>query len=213
VLCKSSANRRRDLEEPRALPIDLKSSYHFMQKFKLELNNEKVKSYDRFAIFIFLLNAAAIAGTIYAIYGNTGNNKFGFIGMIVLLLAILIYIFNPLKKNKPFVFLSAAIGIFLYWTFTGYWWVGFIMLSLFGLYLVSKRKLIVSLEPDKIIYPTFPKRIIAWDELNNVILKDGLLTIDFKNDKLIQASIINTETNEKDFNDFCNLQLKQKAVD
>jgi hypothetical protein len=183
-----------------------------MQKFELEINNEKVKSYDRFAAFIFLLNAAAIAGSLYAMYGSAGNNKFGFISMIVLLLAILIYIFNTFKKNNEILFLSAALGIFLYWIFTGYWWVGVIMLFLFGLYLVSKRKLIVNVEPDKIIYPAFPKRIIAWDELNNVILKDGLLTIDFKNDKLIQAAIINTETNEKDFNDFCNRQLNHKAA-
>jgi hypothetical protein len=183
-----------------------------MQKFELELNNEKVKSYDRFAIFIFLLNTAAIAGSLYAMYGSAGNNKFGFIGMILLLLAIFIYIFNPKKKNTEIIFLVVSGGIFLYWIFTGYWWVGTLMLSLFCLYLVSKRKLIVNIEPDKIIYPAFPKRIIAWNELNNVILKDGLLTIDFKNDKLIQATVVNTETNEKDFNDFCNLQLKQKAA-
>jgi hypothetical protein len=183
-----------------------------MQKFELELNNEKVKSYNRFAVFIFLLNAAAIAGSLYAMYGSISNNKFGFISMILLLLSIFIYILAPIKKNKEIVFLTAAPGIFFYWIFTGYWGIGLIMLSLFGLYLVSKRKLIVNVEHDKIIYPAFPKRTITWDELNNVILKDGLLTIDFKNDKLIQAAIINTETNEKDFNDFCNLQLKQKAA-
>jgi hypothetical protein len=183
-----------------------------MQKFKLELNNEKVKSYDRFTVFIFLLNAAAIAGSLYAMYGSAGNNKIGFISLILLLLSIFTYILAPIKKNKDILFLTAAGGVFLYWVFTGYWWIGLIMLSLFGLYLVSKRKLIVNVEPDKIIYPAFPKRTITWDELNNVILKDGLLTIDFKNDKLIQATVRNTETNEKDFNDFCNLQLKQKAA-
>jgi hypothetical protein len=182
-----------------------------MQKFKFELNNEKVKSYDRFAVFIFLLNAAATAGSLYALYGNISNNKFGFISLIVLLLAIFIYIFTPIKKNKAITFFLAAGGICIYWFFTGYWWIGLIMLFLFGLYLVSKRKLTVSVEPDKIIYPAFPKRTIAWDELNNVILKEGLLTIDFKNDKLIQAAIINTETNEKDFNDFCNRQLNKKT--
>ncbi len=182
-----------------------------MQKFELEIHNEKVKSYDRFAVFIFLINAAAIAGSLYAGYDKIGSNKLGFISMILLLVVIFIYILAPVKKNKEIIFLAAGGGIFLYWVFTGYWPVGVIMLSLFVLYLVSKRKLTVSVGPDKIIYPAFPKRTIVWNELNNVILKDGLLTIDFKNDKLIQAVIINTETNEKDFNDFCNRQLKQAA--
>jgi hypothetical protein len=201
----------RDLEGAVAFSHCSQTSYHFMQKFELELKNEKVKSYDRFAVFIFILNTIAIAGSLYAMYERISHNKFGFISMILLLLVIFIYILAPIKKNKEVIFLAAGGGIFLYWIFTGYWYVGVIMLSLFGLYLISKRKLTVSVEPDKIIYPAFPKRSIAWGELNNVMLKDELLTIDFKNDKLIQAAIINTETNEKDFNDFCSRQLKQSA--
>lgn len=180
-----------------------------MQKFEFELKNEKVKSYDRFAVFIFLLNTAAIAGSLYSGYNKISHTQFGFAGMILLL--IFIYLLAPIKKIKEIIFLSAAFGIFLFWIFTGYWWVGIIMLALFSLYLISKRKLTVSADAGKIIYPAFPKRSIAWNELNNVILKDGLLTIDFKNDKLIQAAVINTETNEKDFNDFCKRQLKQTA--
>lgn len=179
-----------------------------MQRFELELKNEKIKSYDRFAVFIFLLNATAIAGALYAGYDKISHNKLGFAGMILLLIVIFIYLLAPIKKIKENIFLAVAPGIFLYWVFAGYWPVGVIMLSLFGLYLISKRKLTVSADADKISYPAFPKRTIAWNELNNVILKDGLLTIDFKNDKLIQVAIINTETNEKDFNDFCNRQLE-----
>ena len=61
---------------------------------------------------------------------------------------------------------------------------------------------------DQIIYPSFPKRIIHWKELSNVILKDGLLTIDFKNNKIIQQSIMYADrVNEKEFNEFCKKQL------
>jgi hypothetical protein len=52
---------------------------------------------------------------------------------------------------------------------------------------------------------------VSWDEVNNVILKDGLLTIDFKNNKLFQHIILNSEEDisEKEFNEFCRQQLNK----
>ena len=57
----------------------------------------------------------------------------------------------------------------------------------------------------------FPKRIIIWEELQNVILKDGLLTIDFKNNMIIQSEILPAESNfinEAEFNEFCRSRLE-----
>ena len=52
---------------------------------------------------------------------------------------------------------------------------------------------------------------IAWNLLNNVVLKDNVLTIDYKNNKLFQQEIDETisRVNEKEFNDFCKEQLRK----
>lgn len=44
-----------------------------------------------------------------------------------------------------------------------------------------------------------------WIEFNNIILKDNLLTLDFKNNKLLQLSINESESSvdEYSFNTFC----------
>lgn len=44
-----------------------------------------------------------------------------------------------------------------------------------------------------------------WSEFNNIILKDNLLTLDFKNNKLLQLSINESESSvdEYSFNTFC----------
>jgi hypothetical protein len=73
---------------------------------------------------------------------------------------------------------------------------------------VSRRKLTVLVFEDRIIYPSFPKRTIEWQELNNVILKDGWLTIDLKNNKVFQNEIM-SPTSEIDFNGFCEDQIKK----
>ena len=46
----------------------------------------------------------------------------------------------------------------------------------------------------------------GWNEFSNIILKDGLLTLDFKNNKLIQVAIDEEKTavDVNEFNGFCN---------
>jgi hypothetical protein len=75
----------------------------------------------------------------------------------------------------------------------------------------SLQKPIVSINERQVIYPSFPKKIIDWQDLSNLIIKDGLLTIDFKNNKIIQQQIadISSTIDEKEFNDFCRQQLNK----
>jgi hypothetical protein len=53
-------------------------------------------------------------------------------------------------------------------------------------------------------------RIVEWNQLTNVIKKHDLLTLDFKNNKLLQVQIINADhINEEEFNLFCVRQLEK----
>ena len=81
------------------------------------------------------------------------------------------------------------------------------------LHSIAIRRLVIFANTDRIIYPSFPRRSIEWNELSNIILKDDLLTIDFKNNKIIQQLVDKTEAtvNEKEFNDFCFKQLQSSA--
>jgi CDP-diglyceride synthetase len=182
-----------------------------MQKYEMVLKNEKTKLYNRFALFIFVLNAIAIIYFLYSGYGKIKQSNNGFMALLLLINALLIYLIASFKKKKQLAFLSLVIGISMYWILIGYWWISLIMVMLSYLYSQSKRKLKVSFA-DQIIYPSFPTRIIQWNELNNVILKDGLLTIDFKNNKIIQQLIKHSNAiYEKEFNEFCKQQLKAAA--
>ena len=63
----------------------------------------------------------------------------------------------------------------------------------------------VAFDNEEIVFNSFPKQRLEWDAVNNVILKDGLLTIDLKNNKVIQREVdanISAEV-EAEFNRFC----------
>jgi hypothetical protein len=48
----------------------------------------------------------------------------------------------------------------------------------------------------------------SWNEFNNIILKDNLLTLDFNNNKVLQLEVDGGSTiNEKEFNGFCSGNL------
>lgn len=58
----------------------------------------------------------------------------------------------------------------------------------------------------------WPKKI-QWSSLSNVVLKDGVLTLDFKNNSIIQKDIDDLEDDDYDgeedeFNSFCTAQLE-----
>jgi hypothetical protein len=188
--------------------------------YNIFLRNDKTRFYDRFAVLIFILNGLGLISVI--IYSgpeaNTGDFKGLWLGLAVFIIAA--PIMAILKKgNKPSrkAFISSTLPVILFWVFVEYWWFGVILAILVMLYLQSKKELAVFIEAKKIIYPSFPEKKIDWEDLNNLILKDQLLTIDFKNNKLIQQYIDPNKSykiNEQEFNDFCKRQimLSQKVI-
>jgi hypothetical protein len=175
------------------------------------LKNEKQKLYTRLTVFILLFNIAAICWFLFSLNQSISGKVAGTVALILLLLAFYIYIFVKADKNKDLLFSITALATFIYWLISGYWWMGVIVACLFFLHFINKRKLIVRFYPDKIEYPSFPKRIINWNELSNVVLKDDWLTIDFKNNRIIQQFTEESGRvgNEKEFNDFCRQLLNK----
>ena len=64
------------------------------------------------------------------------------------------------------------------------------------------RRIKIAVNHDGIFVNTIPSKSWPWNSLSNVVMKDGLLTIDFKNNKLIQWQI-EEYTDEYAFNQFC----------
>jgi hypothetical protein len=183
-----------------------------MKKFELILKNEKLKQYDRIALFIIIINLALF---IYLAI-TTGIKSIriaAIIGVSLIIIALAIeYFLISIKKNEESPYkLFTEYAIALAWFQMGYWWMAAIVSILGTLYLIAKRPLLVSIIKEKITYPSFPKKNIPWSQLNNIILKDGLLTIDLKDNSFIQQSVDEgkTSVNEQEFNDFCQEQLNK----
>ena len=91
-------------------------------------------------------------------------------------------------------------------------WIGILFLALAFLEHQAKRPLEIGFDRDCIVINSLIRQRHDWSVFNNILLKDGLLTLDFKNNRLFQKEIADDETEEDDvdeeeFNAYCRERL------
>ncbi|MEO7960703.1 MAG: hypothetical protein ABIR19_04095, partial [Ginsengibacter sp.] len=65
-----------------------------------------------------------------------------------------------------------------------------------------------------VLKKNFPKKEFPWHGFTNVMIKDNILTMDFKNNKLLQQELLpGQDISEKDFNHFARTQIISSADD
>lgn len=181
-------------------------------RFEFTIPNEKKKLYNRFALLLFILNAAALFIRFYY-FNQSGSDKRSEILiyliplLLIIFLSFIAYHDSIRKYFKSFLIASCCLSLF--WLVTGPWWIAPITLLLTFFFVTAQRELKIIVSPSHIRYPSFPPKKIQWEELNNLVLKDGLLTIDFKNDTLIQQypEAKMNMPDESEFNEFCRERL------
>jgi hypothetical protein len=71
----------------------------------------------------------------------------------------------------------------------------------------------IGFSDEQVVFNRLFRKKYSWSEIDNVVLKDGLLTIDFKNNKLFQKEIDSgeNEASEMEFNLWVINRLKGKT--
>ncbi|MEP6595948.1 MAG: hypothetical protein ABJA71_08365 [Ginsengibacter sp.] len=175
-----------------------------MQKFEIEVRNEKIKSYTTITLLIVILNCLFFIFLIFDI-GQRRNASIS-LGFILLYAAYRFYICQ--KNKKSFFFDEWIFFLLMILWVNDNFLIAFINLILFLLYTITLQKIIYDFNSSLIKQKNFPWKKYRWNELSNVIIKDNLLTVDFKNNKLMQVEITGNEINETEFNAFTKKQLE-----
>jgi hypothetical protein len=156
--------------------------------------------------FLFLVYLRVSIEKSFQLDSKTGF----FIFLSLLIIGWWIFVYLQSKRNHipfyRFALLLAAWGWFLHPKG------GYIYLVYLAAAIIERpAKLLpeVAFDEQEIVFNSFPKKTISWKEVSNVVLKEGLLTIDYKNNKLFQREVneaVSAQT-EKEFNAFCQQQL------
>ena len=157
-----------------------------------------------------------LLGFIFLLINNEARIAKNFTLMFAVLITAVYTFFTVIewvsKKPLPDFWHRSIFGVCaVVWYREGFLWLTIMLFLFILLDFIAHKKLVVDITDKKIFVPYILQRTIDWSEVNNVILKDGLLTIDLRNNKLFQQLILNSEDdiNEKEFNDFCNQQLNK----
>lgn len=182
-----------------------------MPEFRITLPHEKEGTYRLLILLTSGMNVLALF-----LYWRYTGSGFGGISYLVLsslaitLLAFLRYFFStgkagPLAGQLALSTLPGACA----WILLGVPAAGMLMglLSLLGRRSVAP--LILQVDEEGLIYPSFPRKRIAWSEVQRVLLRDGVLTIDLRNNRLMQfvlpaQDVVGIE--EEAFNTFVRLR-------
>lgn len=183
-----------------------------MKTYEIPLKNEKQKQYGWLCVFIIIINFAIFAYLAFAPPSALiQTTAIGACAAIIILMGIEFFLIktrNAYQYLYKYLALTAISGA---WFTIGNYWAAGIMLFVYMLFVVSQRELTVKITSSDIRYPAFPPKILSWSSLNNIIIRDGLLTIDSKNNSVIQQYIDDKKTgiNEQEFNEYCRGQLNK----
>ena len=180
-----------------------------MESYTVFLVNDRLRSYNRLGLMIIFING--IFGA-YFLWYNLPENNFPALtgGILTAALGLLMNFSSWLINGKPKLPFSVLFILFaLQWLLLNNYWLPVVFLVLAFFDHVARQKQAVVFLASHIEIIAFPKKTIPWTQLNNAILKDNILTLDFKDDRLVQAEIASESFGiaEENLNDFCQLQL------
>ena len=159
-------------------------------------------------ISLLLLTFSLLAFSVVQI--RNGVSPFLCLGIVVVLSGILVNLRSGRNKKEM---------RFRYWLFaTGICWIGmpymqWMIIPFFILALMeaqAKYPLEIGFNSEGVVLNSLFNKKFPWSSLQSVILKDGVLTLDFNNNKIIQKEVLDDDdpdAPEDEFNDYCRSKL------
>lgn len=132
------------------------------------------------------------------------------IGIVVISMLLFWNIYRHFYTDKQIYFSRVLLLAGLVWTSMPFMqWLVFVFAALAILEYQAKHSMEIGFSVKEIVFNTLIKKRFTWADISNVILKDGLLTVDFKNNRVFQKEIDSgeQEASEEEFNAWCKKHL------
>jgi hypothetical protein len=180
------------------------------QTFDIEIPNERLKTYKLITFIILSINFFG--------FGFVFLKTSGTISYLAILLIIInavpwsFYLLNKRHLKYPLIDFAFVASACLWFYIANSWMAIFLLLFVVFGYFANKVP-IIHFTTEGIEYPSFPTKKYLWADVQNVIWKDDMLTIDLKNNTLLQCNIDKDVAGKIDvanFNNWCANFIKQE---
>ncbi len=175
-----------------------------VDKFVIVLRNDRIRNYIRLGYVITAINLVPFILFLFFKESRIA----GLTGLLAAIIYFLIRYFI-VKKRQAQYYLDENIFFIL----AAAWLLqsnvmAVLILATGILFKISLQQWRFVFSENFVLKDFFPRKKIEWSTLQTVILKDGILTLDFNNDRLLQAPVEASNTEEEDeFNEFAREML------
>lgn len=178
-------------------------------KYVVVLKNLQYRYIDLLGLLLSILSAVAFAREL------TLSNKVGVAYLVGLVFVVGVVIYNLIQsRRKRKVYYSRALLIAaLVWMKMPYLqWLAFVFIILGLLEYQAKYSVEIGFDDDRVVINYMFKKVYRWDQFNNIVLKDGLITLDFTNNRVLQREIEEDEdedeADEDELNEYCRSRME-----
>ncbi len=181
-----------------------------MSEFKIELPGSKAKAYNRISLLILVMNMLA-----FGLLFFKQSTIYGYVAAVVMIFLMSACLFTYAGKNLKLQnqFTIFCIGLSaIAWIIIGDAMLAVLMAVVTGVSYYTLQKPVIIINDDGIKYPSFPKRFYTWAQVNACMLKEDILTLDLKNNQLLQFTLppgTMEGTEQANFNSFCIEKLRK----
>ncbi len=184
---------------------------NFKFPFVVVLKNRSTRQFNAFGILLNLISSVFFISEFLV----ADQLNFFLLAGILLVIGLVIWnIYRSFKGRKVFYDRAYLITALLWIKMPYMEWLFIVFILLALLDHQVKFPLEIGFSERQIVFNSLFKKRYNWSQLSNVMLKDGLLTMDFHNNRLLQREIEDDEdeddATEEEFNNFCQEQLRKK---
>jgi hypothetical protein len=180
-------------------------------QYVVSLKNQHSRTIDIFGI---LLSAGSVVFFVWELLLEQ-HLSFAYLIGALFVTGVLVYNIWASSKGRKVYYSRALLIAALVWMKMPYLqWLSFLFIILALLEYQAKYSLEIGFTDSQVVINSLFKKRYAWNQFSNIVLKDGLITLDFTNNKLLQREVVDDEENEADedeFNLYCQQQLKKSG--
>jgi hypothetical protein len=181
-------------------------------EYVVTLQNRIARQVDRFSL---LLCGASMLMFLLEYIRSTEKRLVHIIGVALIALLLVANLYRSVKLKKPVHYNYLLFITALVWASMPFYpWLSIPFLILGLVERQAKKNLEIGFSSDRIVFNSFPRKQYAWEDFDNIVLRDNLLTLDFNDNRLFQRETIDEEgdADEDEFNRYCAEKLKSVSA-
>ena len=132
------------------------------------------------------------------------------IGAVAVLGFIVFNLVQQAKKRKVYYSRALLLAGLVWMKMPYFSWLLFVFVMLALLEYQAKCSVEIGFSDNEIVMNSLFKKRYNWTQFSNIVLKDGLITLDFANNNVFQREVEDDEDDDADedeFNEYCHHQL------